>query len=682
MNPLLDLMVRIGVDDQATKGVSSITNGIKNGLATAAKIGATALASVTAGVVALTKASVANYAEYEQLVGGVEAMFGGIDAGAEQINKVISTGETAWKNLTMSQNEYYQAFTSTYPLIKSSIDDENEAIDATNRMLSLESDLANTFGYSMENASNAVNWALKGSFNYIDNLNIGIKGTAEGFLEAAHQCGFMVDNVNELTSDQILSVLETYADKYGAMGRTAAEAGGTIQGSVKMLRSAWQNLVTGMADDTQDFGKLMDDFIVSVVGDGSEGNLGVVGNVIPRVEKVLNGVGQLVTGLAPQLSTLIPPMLENLLPAIATGVESLITGAAGAMPTLIRVIIEALPTVLSTGVQIIQALIQGLTQNLPMIYNMGMEMLTNLSNGLVSKVPEFLHEALPKIMEFTSKLRERAGDIIKAGVDMIASLLKGIIQAIPDLIAYVPTIVSNIANIINDNFPYILETGFKLLWELIKGIIKAIPDLIANLPKIITAIVDVIMAFDWLNLGSKIITGIGNGIKSMANGLKQFVTNGFSGAIEYIKNLPKEALQWGRDLIQGFIDGFKAKVESLISSVSNVASKIRSFLHFSEPDEGPLSDFHTYAPDMMKLFAKGITDNAGIVENALNRSLDFDISPSMSGPIVGGGAGQGYGIGSVTINIDGAKYSDENELADAIIDRLQHLTDMRGAVYA
>ena len=101
--------------------------------------------------------------------------------------------------------------------------------------MTLESDLANTFGYSVEEASTAINWALKGSFNYIDNLNLGIKGTQEGFLEAAHNAGYRVDDVKELTSSDILDILEKTADQYGVLGKTAEEAMKTIQGSTKSM---------------------------------------------------------------------------------------------------------------------------------------------------------------------------------------------------------------------------------------------------------------------------------------------------------------------------------------------------------------------------------------------------------------------------------------------------------------
>ena len=303
-----------------TKGFQSGLNKI-GGIAKGVAVGVGAsITAIGTGLSVLVKNAVDNYAEYEQLTGGVESIFGGIEKGAEQIKKVTDTANEAWKNLTMSQNDYYKNFTSTYPLMKNDIEDQNEAIEQTNRLMTLESDLANTFGYSVEEASTAINWALKGSFNYIDNLNLGIKGTQEGFLEAAHKAGYMVDSVEELTSSDILDILEKTAKQYGVLGKTAEEAMKTIQGSTKATKAAWTNLVTGIADDNADFDKLVDDFVDSVSA-----------------------------------------MLDNLIPRILTAIE----GLGELIPKLIEVLMNHLPEIITTGQNILNALLQGIVENIP-----------------------------------------------------------------------------------------------------------------------------------------------------------------------------------------------------------------------------------------------------------------------------------------------------------------------------
>ena len=158
-----------------------------------------------------------------------------------------------------------------------------------------------------------------------------------------------------------------------------------------------------------------------------------------------------------------------------------------------------------------------------------------------------------------------------------------------------------------------------------------------------------------------------------------------------IKGKIDDAKQWGKDLIQNFIDGITAKWNALKEKISGVAQTVKNFLGFSEPKEGPLSNFHTYAPDMMKLFAQGIRDNENVITDQIEKSFDFGERTIKFGAEYGDGIGVasatgatvgGTSIGNVTINIDGAKYSDENSLAEAIAEALQNMTNRREAVYA
>lgn len=227
--------------DGAKDKFSGLGDHLKGGFATAAKIGTAAIGAATAATAKFLKESISTYAEYEQLSGGIEAAFEGNQSA---IDEVLETGSEAWSNLQMSANEYYQLFMSTYPLIKADIEDQNDAIATTNRLMQLEADLANTFGYDASTAANAISWALKGSYSYLDNLNIGIKGTKEGFLEAVNASGLFKDeiqDISELTPNQIVDVLESYASQYGVLGRTQEEGSKTIQGSINSAKAAWDD---------------------------------------------------------------------------------------------------------------------------------------------------------------------------------------------------------------------------------------------------------------------------------------------------------------------------------------------------------------------------------------------------------------------------------------------------------
>lgn len=495
-----------------TKGFKDGLNKI-GGIAKGVAVGVGAsITAIGTGLSVLVKNAVDNYAEYEQLIGGVESIFGGIEKGAEQIKKVTDTANEAWKSLTMSQNDYYKNFTSTYPLMKNDIEDQNEAIEQTNRLMTLESDLANTFGYSVEQASTAINWALKGSFNYIDNLNLGIKGTQEGFLEAAHNAGYMVDDVKELTSSDILDILEKTADQYGVLGKTAEEAMKTIQGSTKAAKSAWTNLVTGIADDNADFDKLVNDFVDSVSA--------MLDNLIPRILIAIEGLGELIPKLI--------EVLMNHLPEITQTGQNILNA-------LLQGIVENIPQMASTVNQVILSLVDFIIQNLPMILQAGITILLELIKGITEALPDLIPIMVQVIMDMVNILLDNIDEIIECGIQLLVALTEGIMNALPELIARLPEIIIKIVSKLIELAPQLLSASLRIILTLAEGLIKFIPQLISKIPQIIKSMIS---AFgkgikDFANIGKNLLNGLWEGIKNtkdwLLNKIKGFaktITNG------------------------------------------------------------------------------------------------------------------------------------------------------------
>ena len=243
-----------------------------------------------------------------------------------------------------------------------------------------------------------------------------------------------------------------------------------------------------------------------------------------------NVLGQMALGedLQPSLEALVETartyLADNLLP--------LVVNAVGGIPEAIAALA---PAILQTGTELLQ----------------------NLTSGFAAGIPDFLSQALPAVLSFTEELRANFGDFVSAGIDLILSLANGLVEGLPQLFAYIPDIVINIAGLINDNAPKILAGAVGLMVQLGKGLIDSIPLIIQNLGKIVEAIVSVISAFNWLDLGANILKGLASGIKSMASSVTQAMQQGISGAISWIKSLPGQAVQWGKNLIQSFISGLK-----------------------------------------------------------------------------------------------------------------------------
>lgn len=263
------------------------------------------------------------------------------------------------------------------------------------------------------------------------------------------------------------------------------------------------------------------------------------------------------------------------------------------------------------------AVFTDLTTNIgPQLLQTGIDLLGKLGEGLVTGIPQLLAQALPVVANLASGLRENAGQLVDAGIQFILNLATGLMNGLPTIITYLPGIVSDIAGIINDNAPKLLVAGVQLIITLAAGLLNAIPALLANSVQIVQAVVDVWTAFNWLDLGGKIIKLMGSGIKNMAGFVSSSVKGMMEQPIAYLKSLPDQFFQWGKDMIRGMIRGITSMIDGVVGSVKNVAFAIASVIHFSRPDIGPLRSYEQWMPDFMSGLAKGIRDNLWMVEDA------------------------------------------------------------------
>lgn len=204
----------------------------------------------------------------------------------------------------------------------------------------------------------------------------------------------------------------------------------------------------------------------------------------------------------------------------------------------------------------------------------GTQMLQSLGAGLAQGVPNFLAQALPMVLQFTETLRTNFGNIVDAGIDLLLNLAQGIANGLPTLIEYVPQIVTNIAGLINDNAPKLLAAGLHIIVTLGLGLIQAIPTLIANIPQIIQAVVSVFTEFNWISLGSNIITMLKNGITSMVSAVQSAGTSIFDAVKNAIANLPATLQSLGSNAITSMANGLKSMLGSVLSAARGILTGI------------------------------------------------------------------------------------------------------------
>lgn len=381
---LFELFVKVGVDDQASEKLADMSSKLGNGLKTAAKVGLAAVTAAATGVAALATSAIKNFAEYEQLVGGSELMFG------KAFDTVKKNAEEAYKTVQMSQNEYLQQVNGFATGLKTALNgNEQAAADLAHRIIKAEADIIAATGNTAENVQNAFNGIMKSNFTMLDNLQIGITPTKEGFQE-------VIDKVNEWNAANgkatkyqmdnladMQSALVDYIEMVGMSGYAQNEAAGTIQGSLAMTKAAWSNLLTGVADDTADFDALIDNLIESV---GAFGD-----NIMPRVEQALDGVVKLIDGLLPKIAEGIPKFIANYAP-------KLIQAGANILKSLVKGIKNNAKTMVNAAKDIVIELIDELPDLIPEVIDAGVELLS----GIVEAIPEVavkVAKAVPKITE-------------------------------------------------------------------------------------------------------------------------------------------------------------------------------------------------------------------------------------------------------------------------------------------
>lgn len=348
------------------------------------------------------------------------------------------------------------------------------------------------------------------------------------------------------------------ADNANKMGTDMQDIQNAYQGFAKQNYTMLDNLKLGYGGTQAEMQRLLTDAEKISGVHYDLGNLADMYSAIHVIQQDMDITGTTAREAATTLTGSFASMsaaFQNVLGNWSTGAD--LTAPLQALTDTARTyLVGNLLPMIGNVLQGIPQVIYGLV---PEVVQTGTELLGSLAQGFTQGIPDFLANALPQLLSFTENLRENAGEFVNAGLDMITQLANGLIAGLPDLIAYVPDIIINICGIINDNLPKLLAEGVSLVVQLGVGIVKAVPDLLANWKKILQAVLSVISAVNWLNIGKNILTGVASGVRSMGSSMLAAFKGGFSSALAWIKSLPSQAVQWGKNLIQSFINGLTGK---------------------------------------------------------------------------------------------------------------------------
>ncbi len=471
-----------------------------------AKAALSAVSAASAAVGALAKEAIASFGDYEQLAGGAQLMFG------EAYDYIAEKAKTAFKDVQMSQNDYLEQVNGFAIGLKTAMGgDELGAAKLADRIVAAEADIVAATGNTAENVQNAFNGIMKNNYTMLDNLQIGITPTKEGFAE-------LIDKVNaykkahgeatEYTIDNLAdcqNALVDYIEMQGLSGYAQAEGADTLQGSMASMTAAWQNMLTGMADPTQDFDRLVSDLIDSV--------LNVSDNLMPRIMAVLPQMAAGIAELAEGILPLIPQTLEEMLPDVISGANSLI---AALLDTLSAVADTAIPIVTDNADEIIDTLLSGLISALPRVAGSAADLCTALITAILSNA-----------------------DIITQGaVDIVLALAQGLTDNLDSLVPAVVNAALTITETLLDNADKLIDAGVQLIGAIAEGLAASIPQLLQQAPVIIEKLVVALM-----DAGQALITDVPKSIcENIVSGLKSFDwTEGANSAIAGLNEAMKKA---------------------------------------------------------------------------------------------------------------------------------------------
>ncbi|WP_425278182.1 phage tail protein [Enterococcus casseliflavus] len=605
-----------GKAEKSTSMFSKIGGGLKvigTGMAVAAGVAG-------AAAVGLSQKVISAYADYEQLVGGVDTLFG------DASKKVQQFADDAFLTAGLSANEYMETVTGfSASLLQSLGGDTSKAADVANQAVTDMSDNANKMGSDIGSIQNAYQGFAKQNYTMLDNLKLGYGGTQEEMkrllADAEKISGIKYDISSFADVTEAIHVMQT---EMGITGTTAQEATETISGSLAGMGSAWQNLLAGMGNADADVGKLVDN-LVEQFGYVVKNITPVLGNIVSALPGLLNGLLTAVADLLPTLLSavtdlfnqvlqtlltllpeLIPVVIDTLLSLVQTIVDNLplfIDVAMQIITALVTGIAQALPTLIPAAVQALITIVQGLINNLPMLLDAALQLIVGLAQGLITALP-MLIQALPTIINsLVSFFIGSIPMIIEAGIQLLVALVEALPTIIQAIVKAIPQIITSVVRAFSDATPELISAGVTLFIALVENLPQIIIAIVAAIPQIMLAVIDGFLSYlselgnvgwklitgfideftsvDWGEVGMNIIRGIGQGISNAAGGLwdaAKAVLGGFKDNVLSFFGIHSPS-RWGRDAVgkwipRGIAGGIEDDAHTMQDALTDAANKL------------------------------------------------------------------------------------------------------------
>ena len=564
---LLDLVVKITCDDQASSSIDGISSSLAGKLGSAAKVAAAGVAAVGAATAALTVSAVSAYSEYQQLTGGVETLF------KESSNQLMAYANNAYQTAGMSANTYMSTATSfAASLIQGLGGDTAAAVEVANMAITDMSDNANKMGTDINMIREAYQGFAKDNYDMLDNLKLGYGGTQAEMARLINDTGVLGDSmevtaetVRDVPFDKMIEAIHKVQTEMGITGTTAQEAATTIEGSINMAKSAWENWLAGMANPDADMGALTDQLVQSVVTAGQ--------NILPAVGEVLTNLGTSISEKLPEIFSTIMEGLSEVLPegtmeTLQTVFDSLyqvFTSIGDAINTYLIPAFTTLSTTLGPFIEAITPVVEILAVGL-------VQALSIVATGL-SQVIQFVTNVITKFGEFVSFLGTIPGSI-GAFIDSAVAFFSELPGRIGEFLSQV---ISDLGQWVSDMGAKAMEAMEEFLNGVSDGF-NSVVEFVSGIPgKIVSALGD-LGSLLW-DAGTSIMDGLLGGLKDAAQGVFDWVS-GVAGKIASLKGpIPydlKLLIPNGKAIMRSLATGLEQGFPMVADELSRITSEIES----------------------------------------------------------------------------------------------------------
>ena len=565
---------------------------------------------------------VQGYAQYEQLTGGVETLF------KTSSDTVMKYAENAYKTAGMSSNQYMETMTSfSASLIQSLGGDTAKAVEVGNMAITDMSDNANKMGTSMEMIQHAYQGFAKQNYTMLDNLKLGYGGTKEEMQrllkDASKLSGIKYDISSYADVTEAIHVIQ---EEMGITGTTAKEAASTIEGSIGMMKGAWENLVVGMADENANMDVLIGNFVESTATAAK--------NLLPRISQTLAGIGEVITGLAPVIAQALPQLVETVLPSLLTAGVSLITslvqGVVSALPALYTALLEAVKLILvevfgvseqKAGefagainsfftsikdgfVDLVESaqtdgtLLNQVWEGLKTAFEVVKDALTiafgavkdafkwcaeqiNTDGTWLNETWKGIQDAVQGLFDFVSALFDAISFAFKWCVEQInteGTFLNAVWDGIKEYASVIwegiKTVISNAVTIIQNVFKLftsILKGDWSAAWDAIKNIVSTAWDTIKTAISTATAVIKGVIDAVWEGIKA-VTSSVWESIKSTVSEVWEGIKTAISDAIDNVKSTISSGLDTAKGTVTSVLDTIESKFRTIFDSAKKIVT--------------------------------------------------------------------------------------------------------------